>query len=115
MKATGATLAMLSLSETIHGISVAALLVLLMGFIWNLDRLSIDHPSLPCLTRHASGRGILNEMPRQIMDEATGKAPPEPELTKNPAAVEFGAEVGSRAVDAGGQAQRQAPLGNRKT
>lgn len=35
-----------------------------------------------------------NEMARQIVDEATGEAPSEPESTKNPAAVELGRRGG---------------------
>jgi hypothetical protein len=33
-------------------------------------------------------------MARQIVDEATGEAPPEPESTKDPAAVELGRKGG---------------------
>jgi hypothetical protein len=36
----------------------------------------------------------LNERARQIVDEATGEAGPEPESTKDPAAVELGRRGG---------------------
>jgi len=36
----------------------------------------------------------LNALARRIVDEATGEAPPEPESTKDPAAVELGRKGG---------------------
>ena len=36
----------------------------------------------------------LNALARSIVDEATGEAPPEPESTKDPAAVELGRKGG---------------------
>jgi hypothetical protein len=36
----------------------------------------------------------LNELARSIVDDATGEAPPEPESTKDPAAVALGRKGG---------------------
>lgn len=36
----------------------------------------------------------LNKLAHRIVDEATGEAPPEPESTKDPAAVELGRRGG---------------------
>jgi hypothetical protein len=51
----------------------------------------------------------LNALARSIVDEATGEAPPEPESTKDPAAVELGRRGGLK----GGRA-RAAKLSARK-
>jgi hypothetical protein len=50
----------------------------------------------------------VNELPRQIVDEATGETEPTPEPTKDPAAVELGRRGGLKGGAARAkEAQRQ--------